>query len=102
MLGQWLGAAVEPSEDDAPPAVEDPHPVEVPGRPDALAGADAVAYRTTFPDPREGEATRATLVLEGLYARARVWHDGELLGFRGSGGTPESKLTARSRSPTSR
>jgi len=80
MLGQWLGAAVEPSEDDAPPAVEDPQPVEVPGRADALAGADAVAYRTTFPDPREGEATRATLVLEGLYARARVWHDGELLG----------------------
>lgn len=80
MLGQWLGAAIEPSEDDAPPAVEDPRPVEVPGRPDALAGADAVAYRTTFSDPREGDETRATLVLEGLYARARVWHDGELLG----------------------
>jgi beta-mannosidase len=80
MLGEWLGAAVEPSEDDAPPAVEEPHRVEVPGRPDALAGADAVAYRTTFPDPREGEETRASVVLEGLYGRARVWHDGELLG----------------------
>ncbi|SNZ12285.1 beta-mannosidase [Natronoarchaeum philippinense] len=80
MLDQWQGAAVEPSDDDEPPVLDDPDPVDIPGRPDALAGADAVAYRTTFPDPRDDEETRATLVLDGLYAHARVWHDGELLG----------------------
>ncbi|PSP55852.1 hydrolase [Halobacteriales archaeon QS_1_67_19] len=51
----------------------------MPGRPERFAGADAVAYRTEFPDPRTGDQ-RATLELRGLFARARIWLNGDLLG----------------------
>ena len=78
-LNEWTGAAVEPSTGDHPPSSEEYHPVEVPGRPERFAGADAVAYRTEFGDPRDGDE-RATLELRGLFARARIWLNGELLG----------------------
>ena len=75
----WTAAAVDPSATDGPPALDDPVPVDVPGRPERFAGADAVAYRTEFPDPRDGDE-RVTLELRGLFAHARIWLDGELLG----------------------
>jgi hypothetical protein len=78
-LTDWTGAAVEPSAGDGPPSPEEYHPVEVPGRPERFADADAVAYRTEFADPREGDQ-RVTLELRGLFAHARIWLNGELLG----------------------
>ncbi|MFB6165933.1 MAG: hydrolase [Haloarculaceae archaeon] len=78
MLGEWTGASVERGEDRPEPEVWTP--VDVPGRPAAFAGADAVAYRTAFDDPRSESDDRATLVLDGLYASARVWLNGELVG----------------------
>ncbi|WP_368408646.1 hypothetical protein [Halorussus salilacus] len=77
-LTDWTAAAVDPSPGD-PPDPEEWHPVEVPGRPERFADADAVAYRTRFADPREGDE-RATLELRGLFARARIWLNGEQLG----------------------
>lgn len=82
MLGQWLGAVVEPDEGAEPPAMDDPRPVEVPGRPAAFSGADAVAYRTTLSDPPADGETRATLELAGVYGHARVWIDGQLRATR--------------------
>ncbi|MFB6142646.1 MAG: hydrolase [Halorientalis sp.] len=78
MLDEWTAAAVEPGEGEPDP--EGWAPVEVPGRPSQFAGADAVAYRATFEDPREDLSERALLVLRGLYAHARVWLNGDLLG----------------------
>jgi hypothetical protein len=79
-LQEWTAAQVEPSEDESPPSPGEWHEVDVPGHPDRFTGADAVAYRTAFPDPREGDDARAVVELRGLFAHARVWHDGELLG----------------------
>ncbi len=88
MLGQWLGAAVEPNDENDPPTMESPQPVAVPGRPAALSGADAVAYRTDFSDPCSDGDTRATLELAGLYGRARIWLNGTFLGSHESYFTP--------------
>ncbi len=63
-----------------PPAVRSWEPVSVPGRPARFAGADAVAYRLQFADPRSTPAQRALLEFQGLYGHARVWLNGELLG----------------------
>lgn len=79
-LEEWTAAQVAPSDDESPPSPDEWHEVSVPGRPDRFAGADAVAYRTTFPDPRTGDSTRAVVELRGLFAHARVWCDGEFLG----------------------
>lgn len=78
-LNEWTGAAVEASAGDAPPSPDEWHPVTVPGRPERFADEDAVAYRTQFSDPTEGDE-RATLELRGLFADARIWLNGELLG----------------------
>ena len=79
-LGEWSGAVVEPAAGGSPPTAEEWTPVDLPGSPGVFAGADCVAYRTTFGDPREGEETRALLTLRGLYARSRVWLNGEFVG----------------------
>ncbi|WP_162224135.1 glycoside hydrolase family 2 protein [Halorussus salinus] len=78
-LTDWTGAAVAPSAGDEPPAPDEWHPVDVPGRPERFADADCVAYRTEFGDPRDGDE-RATLELRGLFAQARIWLNGDLLG----------------------
>ncbi|MFB6202388.1 MAG: hydrolase [Halorhabdus sp.] len=77
MLDEWHAGAVTPS--DELPEPETWEPVTVPGKPSAFAGADAVAYRSEFDDPRPEPSDGAMLVLEGLYARARVWLNGSLL-----------------------
>ncbi|MFB6307822.1 MAG: hydrolase [Haloarculaceae archaeon] len=74
---EWSGAAVE--HDGTRPTPDDWHSVTVPGRPDRFAGADAVAYRTTFSDPRDGDDEHAILDLRGVYAHARVWCNDELV-----------------------
>lgn len=77
MTIEWRGAAVEPGE-----GVPDPHgwqAVDVPGRPEAFAGESAVAYRADFEDPRDPDEAHAVLALEGTYAHARVWLNGDLL-----------------------
>lgn len=78
MLGQWTGAEVEV--DDGKPEPEMWNPVEMPGRPTVFKDADAVAYRTEFEDPLEGEPGRAVVDLRGLYAHARIWLNGDLVG----------------------
>lgn len=78
-LTDWTGAVVEPSAGDGPPSPDEWHPVEVPGRPERFADADAAVYRTEFSDPRDGDE-RATLELRGLFAHARIWLNGDLLG----------------------
>ncbi len=65
---------------DGPPEVQSWESVSMPGRPARFAGADAVAYRLTFADPRSTAAQRALLEFQGLYGHARVWLNGELLG----------------------
>ncbi|WP_254280086.1 hydrolase [Haloarcula marina] len=74
---EWRGAAVPP--DDEMPDPDEWDPVTVPGRPTELvdADADAVAYETTFSDPRDGNDAHAALVLRGAYAHTRVWCNGE-------------------------
>jgi hypothetical protein len=71
----WRGAAVSP--DDAMPAPPEWESVAVPGRPAEFAGADAVAYETTFEDPRRGGEMSTVLTLSGTYAHTRVWCNGE-------------------------
>ncbi|NHN47627.1 hypothetical protein G9464_08460 [Halostella sp. JP-L12] len=80
MTGTWTAAAVDPNDDGTPPDAEEWVDVTVPGRPERFAGEDAVAYRLRFDDPRAGDAQRTVLELRGLYAHARVWMNGELLG----------------------
>ncbi|MFB6073487.1 MAG: hydrolase [Haloarculaceae archaeon] len=72
---EWSGAAVESV--GGRPSPESWEPVDVPGRPAAFAGADAVAYRTEFPDPRERGETHVVLECRGVYAHASVWLNGE-------------------------
>ena len=74
---EWRGAAVAP--DDEMPSPEAWEPVSVPGRPERFAGAEAVAYETTFSDPRDESDAHALLVLRGAFAHTRVWCNGELL-----------------------
>ncbi|MDS0220703.1 hydrolase [Haloarcula sp. S1AR25-5A] len=74
---EWRGAAVAP--DDEMPSPESWEPVSVPGRPEQFAGAEAVAYETTFSDPRDESDAHALLVLNGTYAHTRVWCNGDLL-----------------------
>jgi beta-mannosidase len=83
-LEEWSAAAVEPSAGSALPAPDEWSAVELPGTPARFAGSEAVAYRTQFPDPREGDQTRAVVTLRGLYARGRVWLNGDLLGSHGT------------------
>jgi beta-mannosidase len=78
MLGEWSGASVESDGERPDPDVWTP--LDGLGRPPAFSGADAVAYRTEFDDPRSPEDERAVLELRGLYAHARVWLNGDLLG----------------------
>ncbi|MFC7045003.1 hydrolase [Halobacteriaceae archaeon GCM10025711] len=80
LLDGWEGAAVAAADGAEPPSPDEWTPVELPGRPGRFAGEDAVAYRTRFADPRTGDDARALLELEGLYAHADVWLNGDHLG----------------------
>ncbi len=112
MAVQWTAGEVEPSADtEDPPSPAAWEPVTVPGRPEAFAGADAVAYRARFADPRSDDARRAVLDLEGAYAHTRVWVDGEYLGRHDAYWTPasfefdpsaETELIVECRAPTDR
>jgi hypothetical protein len=74
---EWSAGAVDPGGD--PPSAETWQPIDVPGRPATFADAEAVAYRTTFEDPRDPDEDHVVLTLDGVYAHARVWLDGELI-----------------------
>ena len=76
MFREWLAGEVEPGEEVPEP--ENWKPVAVPGKPSAFAGAETVAYRTTFDDPRSEGDDHAMLVLEGVFAHARIWVNGSL------------------------
>jgi hypothetical protein len=71
---QWRGADVEP--EAAYPEPEQWTTVDLPGRPDRFAGADAVAYRTEIEDPTTATEPHAVLELEGCYAETTVWCNG--------------------------
>lgn len=79
MAGEWTAGTVDPSYSGLP-APDEWTDVEVPGRPEEFAGADAVVYRTTFDDPRSSPDLRTVLELAGVFAHAEVWLDGERLG----------------------
>jgi len=105
----WRGAAVAP--DDEMPSPEAWEPVSVPGRPTQFAGADAVAYETSFADPRSGADEHAVLVLEGAYAHTRVWCNGDRVAESDSYVTPlrvrlpeaeEYRLVVECRAPEDR
>jgi len=112
MAVQWTAGEVEASAvTDRPPEPESWEPVAVPGRPSQFAGADAVAYRARFADPRSDGDRRALLDLTGAYAHARVWVDGEYLGRHDAYWQPatfefepsaETELIVECRAPTDR
>lgn len=79
-LDEWSAASVDASTGASPPTAAEWTDVAVPGSLDRLAGGESVAYRTRFDDPRTGSQTRALLTLRGVYARARIWLNGDLLG----------------------
>jgi hypothetical protein len=83
-LNEWEAAAVNPAE--GPPVADEWVAVDSP-RPSRFAGEHAVAYRTTFADPREA-AGRAILELHGLSPRGRVWLNGAFLGTHDTPFTP--------------
>lgn len=106
---EWRAAAVEGG--DEPPTAETWQPTDVPGRPAALAGSEAVAYRTSFDDPRAGDDQHAVLVLSGVYAHARVWLNGERIAEHDAYFEPlrvplsvaaENELVVECRRPTDR
>jgi beta-mannosidase len=74
---EWSGAAVETG--GGKPTTTAWEAVDVPGRPAEFAGEDRVAYRTTFPDPRDPGDDLACVRLRGLYDGGTVWLDGELV-----------------------
>lgn len=112
MTVQWTAGVVDPSAaTDRPPEPESWEPVAVPGRPSQFAGADAVAYRARFADPRSDGDQRALLDLAGAYAHARVWVDGEYRGRHDAYWQPatvefdpsaETELIVECRAPTDR
>ncbi len=57
-----------------------PEPVELPGKPAAFAGDDAVRYVAEPDDPRSGDEDVAVLHLDGCYAHAEVELAGSTLG----------------------
>ncbi|EMA53348.1 MULTISPECIES: glycoside hydrolase family 2 [Halococcus] len=83
-LGEWEAAAVDPGE--GPPTTDEWVAVDS-LRPSRFAGEHAVAYRTSFADPRDG-AGRALLELHGLSPRGRVWLNGDFYGTHDTPFTP--------------
>ena len=77
MPSEWTAVAVEPG--GGKPTSTEWEPVEVPGQPDAFAGAERVAYRTTFADPRDPDEATACLRLRGVYAGGEVWLNDDLV-----------------------
>ncbi|MFQ3294662.1 MAG: beta-mannosidase [Natrialbaceae archaeon] len=107
---EWTAGTVDPSA-RGPPDPDEWSAVKVPGRPERFAGAEAVAYRTTFPDPRSTAEQRAILELSGAYAHVEVWLNGERLGTHDAyfvparfefDPEPENQLQVVCRSPTDR
>jgi hypothetical protein len=74
-MPEWEAAAAEPG--DGKPTPSEWQSVAVPGRPAEFAGAERVAYRTRFPDPRDPGEAMAVLRLDGLYDGGTVWLDGD-------------------------
>ena len=104
---EWEAAVVDPAE--GPPVADEWVAIDSP-RPSRFAGEHAVAYRTTFADPREG-AGRAILELDGLSPRGRIWLNGESCGSHDIPFTPfrtvfdpapENELLVESRAPENR
>jgi hypothetical protein len=60
-----------------------PEPVELPGKPTAFAGDDAVRYVAELDDPRSADEDVAVLHLDGCYAHAEVEIAGSVLGETG-------------------
>ncbi|NHN42450.1 hypothetical protein G9C85_12560 [Halorubellus sp. JP-L1] len=80
MAGEWRAGAVDEDDGSGSPTVDSWEPVTVPGRPERFAGADAVAYRKRFPDPRQTASQRALLDFRGLFGTATVYLNGDVLG----------------------
>jgi hypothetical protein len=79
MFEEWQATA--PSSDG------EAEPVNLPGRPAAFAGSDAVRYVTEFEDPRSSDDDVAVLTLDGCFAHTEVELQGAVLG------SPEEPIT---------
>ncbi len=77
MFEEWQASALEGGS-----AGE--HSVTVPGKPEELAGSNAVKYKTRFDDPRDPEDDVAALELRGLYAQSELEVTGTQLGSDGT------------------
>ncbi|WP_049922822.1 glycoside hydrolase family 2 [Halopiger djelfimassiliensis] len=86
MTDELTGGVVEDRRADGRPIVDEWLPVDGAGSWPALAGdradAGAIAYRTTFEDPRSDGTDRALLSLRGIGGRATIWVNGTNLGER--------------------
>ena len=71
MLEEWRATA---------PGSDAEAVVDLPGRPAAFAGADAVRYVAEFDDPRSGDDDVAVLSLDGCFAHTEVEVAGSILG----------------------
>jgi len=80
MAGEWRAGVVQRDDGAGPPTVDSWEPVTVPGRPARFAGADAVAYRKRFPDPRQAPSQRTLLDFRGLFGTATVYLNDAVLG----------------------
>jgi len=83
----WQGAVVDDVGEAGPPAPDSWESVSVPGRPSQFAGAERVAYRTRFVDPRGADVERGLLTIRGVYASATVYLNGQQL-VRGDWAAP--------------
>jgi hypothetical protein len=68
---EWSAAVVE--QGGGKPAPNEWDDADLPGRPSVFAGANHVAYRTAFADPRDPDEGMACLELRGLYDGGDVW-----------------------------
>lgn len=74
---QWRASPVDRPIDDTVPAGDFWSPVSLPGRPSGLTGSTAVAYTTTFEDPRDEAEEVLSLDIEGGPGPITVWWNGE-------------------------
>lgn len=75
---EWRVSPVDPPADGRAPTGEFWTPVRLPGSPVSFAGADHLAYRTIFDDPRDEPTDTVYLRVYGCPGPFALWVNGEL------------------------